>query len=292
MKLGLIGLGKMGRAMAERLASTGAELVVWNRTEEKALDLSATIADSPSGLLHDVPIVVLSLFDSPAVERVLLGEGGLLTGDCEGKIVVDTTTNSVEAAERFARLVAARGAFYLEAPVMGSVGPAAQGTLKIVVSGPRDAYDEAKEVLDRLGDRVFYLGAPGLATRMKLVNNLVLGALVAALSEALAVGMRAGLPREQVLAILEEAAGRSAVLAAKKGALLALDYSPQFSAAAIHKDLHYLEQLAFEVGVPVPTAAAVKELYGLAVSTGLGDEDLTVVGRLLGETPVGRGHSG
>src|SRR5512139_2633068 len=138
MKRGLIGLGRMGRAMAQSLTSTGAELVVWNRTEEKALDLSATIADSPAGLLHDVPIVALSLFDSRAVEQVLLGEGGLLTGDCEGKIIVDTTTNSVEAVERFARLVAARGAFYLEAPVMGSVGPAAQGTLKIVVSGPRE----------------------------------------------------------------------------------------------------------------------------------------------------------
>ena len=290
MKLGMIGLGHMGRAMAERLVSTGAELVVWNRTEEKALELCATIADSPAGLLHDVPIVALSLFDSRAVEQVLLGEGGLLTGDCEGKIIVDTTTNSVEAAERFAKLVAARGAFYLEAPVMGSVGPAAQGALKIVVSGPREAFDEAKEVLDLLGDRIFYLGAPGLATRMKLVNNLVLGALVAALCEALAVGSRAGLPREQVLAILEEAAGRSAVLAAKKGALLAQDTTAQFTAAAIHKDLHYLEQLAFAVGVPVPTAAAVKELYGLAVATGLGEEDLTVVGRLLGEVPARQGR--
>jgi 3-hydroxyisobutyrate dehydrogenase len=288
MKLGMIGLGRMGRAMAQRLTSTGAELVVWNRTEEKALDLSATIADSPAGLLHDVPIVVLSLFDSRAVEQVLLGESGLLTGDCEGKIIIDTTTNSVESAERFAKLVGARGAFYLEAPVMGSVGPAAEGTLKIVVSGPRDAFDEARDVLDLLGDRIFYLGAPTLATRMKLVNNLVLGALVAALCEALTVGTRAGLPREQVLAILEEAAGRSAVLAAKKGTLLAQDYTPRFSAASMHKDLHYLEQLAFAVGVPVPTAAAVKELYGIAVATGLGEEDLTVVGRLLGEVPVAR----
>lgn len=281
MDLGVVGLGRMGRAMAQRLLVCDHDLTLWNRTEAKALGLPATIAANPAGVLQAVPLVLLSLFDSRAVEEVLLGDGGLLGGDCEGKIIVDTTTNSVEAVERFHRLVGSKGAYYLEAPVMGSVGPAAQGTLKIVASGPRDAFDEAKEVLDLLGDRVFYLGAPTLATRMKLVNNLVLGSLVAALCEALTVGAKGGLPREQVLSILEEAAGRSAVLAAKREKLLAEDFAPHLTAAAIHKDLHYVEQFAYEVGVPLPAAAAVRELYGVAVARGLGEDDLTVLCKVI-----------
>ncbi len=284
MHLGLVGLGHMGRAMAQRLIASGAHLTVWNRTEEKALDLPATIADSPAGVIRSVPIVLLSLFDSRAVEEVLLGDAGLLGDDCEGKIIVDTTTNSVEAAERFHRLVEAKGAFYLEAPVMGSVGPAAQGTLKAVVSGSLETFEEAREVLELLADRVFYLGAPTLATRMKLVNNLVLGSLVAALCEALTVGAQAGLPRDHVLAILEEAAGKSAVLAAKREKLLTEDFAPHFSAASMHKDLHHIGQLAFEVGVPLPAAAAVRELYGAAIARGLGEEDVTVLCRVLAGT--------
>src|SRR5512139_3523379 len=193
MKAGFIGLGHLGKAMAKRLISEGIELMVWNRTREKASDLGALLADSPAALLSQVEILFMNLFDSAAVEAVLAGRDGILKGDCTGKIIIDTTTNHFELVAYFHELLKKHGGFYLESPVLGSVVPASQGALTVLVSGDKNAFDKALPWIEKIGQNIFFLGKPAMATKMKLINNLALGSFMATIAEALAFGESAGI---------------------------------------------------------------------------------------------------
>ena len=283
MRAGFIGLGSLGRAMAGHLAETGVELTVWNRTPGRAAGLAAAEAPSPAAVLEAAGQVVLCLRDSDAVADVLEGPGGLLSRDLDGRLIVDTTTNHFARVVGFHERVAARGGRYLEAPVAGSVVPAGQGALTVLVSGDAGALERGRPLLERIGRRIFHLPEPGLATRTKLINNLVLGNFMAVLAEAVALGEAAGLSRAQVLEILAAGGGASGVLAAKTQKLQTLDFSPHFSAAMIHKDLHYLQDLARELRRPLWTAAVVKELFGQTFGRGWQDDDFSGIYRLFAD---------
>jgi 3-hydroxyisobutyrate dehydrogenase len=277
MRAGFIGMGNLGRAMAGRLREQGVELSVWNRTPEKAHALGLPLADSPAALIGDVPAVLLCLADSDAVEVVLRGKDGLLAGDCAGKLIIDTTTNHHAPVLLFHQLCRQKDARYVEAPVAGSVIPASTGKLVAMASGePRDVH-AARPLLELLTVSIHELGAPGQATRMKLINNLCLGTIMAVLAEALATAEAAGLDPEQALLVLGEGGGKSLVLDAKRQKLLDRDWSPHFSAAMIHKDLHCLQDLARELGMPQHLAGVVKEQYARLLMKGRGDEDLAAI---------------
>jgi 3-hydroxyisobutyrate dehydrogenase len=258
-----IGLGHLGKTMAQRLASEGVDLVVWNRTVEKAEDLGVEVAASPAEVANNADIVFLNLFDSGAVRSVLIGPGGLLEGDVAGKLFVDTTTNHFVDVLGFYEACSKKGCSYLEAPVLGSVIPASQGNLVILVSGETTAFERARPFLDRLGKNIFFLGDKTLANRMKLINNLVLGTFMAVIAEATALGERAGIAKGAVLDILAAGAGNSGVMNAKKERILKEDFTTHFSAALIYKDLHYLQDLARALRVPLFTGAVTKEIFAL-----------------------------
>jgi 3-hydroxyisobutyrate dehydrogenase len=277
MKIGFIGLGCLGKALARRLASLCVELVVWNRTRAKAEDLRLPVAGSPAELVSAVDIVFINVFDSEAVSSVLTGKGGLLEGDCKGKIIIDTTTNHFGRVADFYEALKEKGAAYLESPVIGSVVPASQGTLTVLVSGEKEAYEKALPLIQKIGKTIFYLEKPSVATKMKLINNLVLGALMTSLAEALSFGERSGLDKATVLDILSAGAGNSAVLTAKKEKLLTEDFSRQFSSALIYKDLHCLQDLARSFRKPLFTGSIVKEIFGMALARGMGDLDFAAV---------------
>lgn len=281
MKAGFIGLGHLGKAMAKRLISEGVELVVWNRTIEKASDLGAPIVDSPAALLSQVEILFMNLFDSAAVEAVLAGKDGLLKSDCTGKIVIDTTTNHFELATYFHELLKKHGGFYLESPVLGSVVPASQGALTVLVSGDKNAFDKALPWIEKIGQNIFFLGKPAMATKMKLINNLALGSFMATIAEALAFGESAGIDKSRVLDILGAGAGNSMVLNAKKEKLLNEDFSAHFTSALIYKDLHYLQDLARSLKRPLFTGSTAKELFGMTFSKGMDTLDFSVIYRIM-----------
>ncbi|VVB70773.1 3-sulfolactaldehyde reductase [uncultured archaeon] len=283
MHAGFIGLGVLGKAIARRLLAQGVELKVWNRTVQKAEDLGVEIAKSPADLISRVPVVILNLFDSDAVSTVLEGNDRLLRGDCQGKLIVDTTTNHFQQAARFHELAASRGCQYIEAPVLGSVLPASQGALCILVSGKASAYETALPYLQKMGKEIFFLEEHGLATKMKLVNNLVLGNFMATIAEAVVMGEKIGLEKETVMYILASGAGNSGVLSAKRQKLLTEDFSAHFSAALIYKDLHYLQDLAMESKRPLFTPAMTKELYAMMFSKNMDKLDFSAVYRLLKE---------
>jgi 3-hydroxyisobutyrate dehydrogenase len=168
--------------MAKRLLSQGVDLIVWNRTPEKARDLGVEIAESPASLAKEVPVIIINLFDSIAVRSVLEGDNGLFRSDIQGQLVLDTTTNHFNDVADFHDLVSSHGSQYLESPVLGSVGPASQGALTVLVSGEKEAYERALPYLQKMGKSIFYLEKPTLATKMKLVNNLILGTFMATIA--------------------------------------------------------------------------------------------------------------
>jgi 3-hydroxyisobutyrate dehydrogenase len=283
MKTGFIGLGHLGKAIAKRLISQGAELIVWNRTKEKAADLDVEIAQNPAELLSKSDIVFMNLFDSDAVASVLTGKEGLLEGDCHEKIIIDTTTNHFGRVLYFHEVLRKAGACYLESPVLGSVVPASQGALTILVSGEKEAFDRAFPYLEKIGKNIFYLEMPTHAIKMKLVNNLVLGVFMAVIAEAFSFGEDVGIDRSKVLDILGAGAGNSAVLNAKKEKLLNEDFSTHFSSALIYKDLHYLQDLARTLKRPCFTGSIVKELFGMTFPKSLDGLDFSAVYKVMKE---------
>lgn len=288
--VGFIGLGNLGKAIAGRLAATGSDVIAWNRTAGKATGLSVRQADTPRAVAESADMILLNLFDSAAVRQVLTGTDGLLRDSVAGKTLIDTTTNHPGEVLEFHREVRSAGGSYLEAPVLGSVVPATKGQLVILVSGEKAVHDRSLGVLRTIGSTVFYLGEPGRATRMKLVNNLVLGTFMASLGEAIAVGERMGLGRELVVEILISGAGGSALLQAKKEKLLSGDFSPHFSAAAIEKDLHYLHDFVKSMGGKLTMGEAAALLFTRATGAGLGPEDFSGVVRVCRDlSPVNPG---
>lgn len=283
MKAGFIGLGQLGTAMVKRLSSDGVEITVWNRTPGKADGLDVHVAGSPSAVIAANDVVLMCLFDSNAVREVLTMSGGLLDGDCTGKTIIDTTTNHFAAVDEYYRLCEDKGATYIEAPVLGSVVPASQGKLTIVVSGTRDGFESARPYLEKLGTNIFHLETPGLASKMKVINNLALGSFMATIGEALLLAEKSGLSKSDALDIFSVGAANSAVLNAKRQRLLDEDFSPHFSVALIHKDLGCLQDLTKELGYDSRLADAVRDGFG----KGMGDErkhlDFAAVYRLYKE---------
>ncbi|MFZ5997283.1 MAG: NAD(P)-dependent oxidoreductase [Nitrospirota bacterium] len=281
MKTGFIGLGHLGKAIAQRLISEGTDMVVWNRTKGKAADLGVEIADSPAQLTSKADVIFVNLFDSNAVRSVLTADNGLLKGDCKGKVIVDTTTNHYDEVIDFHEMMKAQGATYLESPVLGSIVPASQGALTVLVSGEKSAFDRVHPLLQKIGRNIFHLDKPTLATKMKLINNLCLGSFMATIAEALAFGEEAGIARDKVLEVLGAGAGNSGVLNAKKEKLLKEDFSAHFKASLMYKDLHYLHDLAWALKRPLFTGSIAKELFGMTFSKNMEEQDFAVVYKVL-----------
>lgn len=281
MKAGFIGLGNLGGAIAGRLMQQGVELTVYNRTRARAEGLAgnARVVGTAAEVFESMDITFMCLFDSEAVAEVLTGDGGLKDTEHCG-IIIDITTNHFRPVDGFHKYVSSKGGAYLEAPVLGSVVPAAKGMLTVLVSGPEDSYNKALPLLKIIGTNIFHLPGHSTAAKMKLINNLVLGSLMATLAEALTMAETIGLDREQALDILGAGAGKSLVLDAKRQKLIDGDFSPHFSNALIHKDLHCLQDLAYEMKRPLFTGSLTKELYAQAIKRGMGDEDFSGIYRL------------
>lgn len=280
MRVGFIGLGSLGRAIAKRLAEQGIDLLVWNRTKQKAIELGFPVAESPADLIRQVDRVFIIVFDSKASEEVIFGKQGLVEGGVEGKTIIDMTTNHYAYAQMAYEELKRLGAYYLDAPVLGSVIPAQKGELTILVGGDREKFEENKTLFEKYCKNIFYVGEAGKASKLKLINNIVLGGFMQVLSEAIALGELAGFDRDLLISVLEKGAGRSYLLEVKKKKLLERDYSVHFSVDLIHKDLHYAEDLVKDLRAFSFSLQNVKNAYAMAKFMGLGGEDFSVLAEL------------
>ncbi len=273
--IAFLGLGNLGRAIAKRLKEVFKDnivLYIWSRDIARA----EAFASEVGGIIirkkfPDVNIVFTCLFDSSAVESVM----PMIPK--EKKIIVDMTTNLPEKAVEFQNLVEGEGGKYIECPVVGSVIPASQGKLTLLVCGDEDAYKRVKELLDAIASKIFYFGNKvPFASKMKLVNNLVLGVFMAGIAEAIAVGEKLGIPPEISLDVLSAGAGRSQILEAKKEKILNLDFSPHFSISLIRKDLQYLLK-TLRISKDTFLFSLAERLYNSAQKNGLSQLDFSSI---------------
>jgi 3-hydroxyisobutyrate dehydrogenase len=280
MKIGFIGLGNLGRAITTRLASLDIELIVYNRNKEKIKDLPYKQANTPKELLKECDVIFLCLFDSPAVNEILTMGNGLLCDELIGKTIIDLTTNHYDDVLKFHEMVNNIGGNYLENPVFGSVAPALKGELTIVSAGKKEVFENVKPVLEKIAKEIFYLEKPSSATKMKLINNLCLASFMATIAECTALAENCDIDKSKALEILGAGGGQSLVLKAKTQKLIDEDFSAQFSNNAINKDLHLLQDLAYNLKQPLYTAAIPKELFSKMKMMGKGEEDFSSIYQL------------
>ena len=281
MKIGFIGLGIMGSRMAANLRKKGHELVVYNRTREKAQDLlagGASWADSPAELAKRVNVLVTMLSKPDAVAEVaLLGKRSFLETLMPNSLWIDCSTVNPSFSKLMAGEAKERSVRFLDAPVGGSTGPAEQGQLLFFVGGDAKDVEAAQPLLDCMGKAVFHVGGHGMGSAMKMVNNILLGQAMVAFSEALAFGEALGMTKQAMFDVLAASPVMAPFLNFKRQKMEKGDYSAEFPLQWMHKDLHLAAETAYETGAALPCANVAKELFALAMREGLGDQDLTAV---------------
>lgn len=282
MRIGFIGLGIMGSRMARNLLAAGQELVVYNRTAERMVELveaGAVPAGSPAEVGEGADIVVTMLADPEAVVETVLGEDGLLGGMKSGALWIDCSTLNPSFSRAMAVEAEQYGVRTLDAPVAGSLKPAADGTLSFFVGGHPDDVAEAGPLFDIMGSKTLHIGDHGMGTAHKLVVNMMLASSMALFAEAIAFGVSMGFDEERLRCGLIGAPVTAPFLALKEENFRTDTYDPAFPLRLTHKDLHMVAQTAYENGVPMPVTAAVREVYQGAMAEGLGDADFSVLYR-------------
>jgi 3-hydroxyisobutyrate dehydrogenase len=280
--VGFIGLGLMGRPMAANLLKAGFDLTVWNRTASRADALVAQGAKrgaTPREVASAADVVITIVSDPPALESVLWGEAGVLAGLRRGSALIDSSTVSPNLERRVAAAAAERGAQFLEAPVTGGTWGAEKGELVFMVGGAAETLERVKPVLGAMGKRWFHMGPHGAGQAVKLAMNLLLGLEVDAFAEALALVTGAGVPGERLVEVMQSSMGRSPLLDLKAPLMLKGDYTPSFPLRLMHKDFGLALDLANQLGVPLPAAAAAREIYSAVRGAASEDVDYSAIYR-------------
>jgi 3-hydroxyisobutyrate dehydrogenase/glyoxylate/succinic semialdehyde reductase len=280
LKVGFIGLGIMGSRMASRLRAHGFDLVVFNRTRNKAetlLSEGAKWADSPVAAAADADVVFTMLPHPEAVAATALGANGFLSTMRAGTIWVNCSTVNPSFAQQMELESRARGIRYLDAPVTGSKDVAASGKLTFLVGGEGTDLDVCRPLLDAMGSRIVHVGRHGLGSAMKMVNNLMIAVTMAALSEGISLGQSRGVPRPTIFDTLAAGPLTAPIVAAKREKIESKDYDADFSMRWLQKDLHLASVSAYESGVAMPVVNAAKELYRLAMREGYADQDFSAI---------------
>jgi len=284
--VGFVGLGSMGRPMARSLVRAGWRVVVWNRSPSAAAELAeaeagATVARNPAELARATPVVLTMLPDLPQVEEVLSGQDGLLAGMRQGSVLVVMGTVSPVGVRELGERLGRAGMSVVDAPVSGGDVGAEQGTLSIMAGGRPEDVARVRPLLAAMGTTIEHLGPLGAGELAKACNQIVVAATLTALSEALVLARRGGLDPRRVLGVLAGGLAGSRVLELKGDKLLARDFRRGGAAAFQHKDLGFALAAARAEGVALPLTALVDQLFGAACWNGFGDDDHSVVLRVL-----------
>jgi 2-hydroxy-3-oxopropionate reductase len=285
--VGFIGLGIMGRPMAKNLMEAGYELVLHNRSPEKAKELAeegnATAAGSPREVTEACDVVITMLPDSPDVEAVVAGEDGILEGISDGALLVDMSTISPVVTEELSERVREKGASMLDAPVSGGDVGAIEGALSIMVGGSEEDFERARPLFDVMGKVATHVGPTGAGQVVKACNQIVVALTIEAVSEALVLGSKGGVAPEKVVEALSGGLAGSAVMEAKKEKFFSHDFEPGFRIELHHKDLGIALAAGREYGVALPVTAIVDQMLEASKAKGRGDRDHSALLTLLEE---------
>ena len=280
MKIGFIGLGIMGSRMAADLQKNRHPLVLFNRTPAKAQPLvgpCGTLADSPATLAEQVHILFTMLANPAAVQESALGDNGFLDHLRSNAIWVDCSSVNPSFSKRMAAEAARRSVRFVDAPVTGSAGPAAEAKLVFWVGAEPADLETIRSLLLCMGNRIVHVGGHGTGTAMKMVVNVLLGNAMAAFAEAMALGQRLGISRDVLFDSLLGTPAVAPFLASKREKIESGKYEAEFPLRWQQKDLHLASVSAFESGVAMPVTNTAKELYRLAMMKGHALEDFSAI---------------
>lgn len=282
--IGFIGLGRMGARMSARLLDAGHTLTVFDVDDAAAAALvarGAKMAPSPAGVADAAEIVLASLPSPAIVQDTAIGASGVIHGKAV-KTFVDLSTTGPRVATLIADALAVKAIAALDAPVSGGVTGAEKGTLSVMVSGPRAAYDGAEAILKNFG-KLFFMGEkPGLGQTMKLVNNLLAACSMAITSEGVAMGLKAGLDPKTMMDVLNVSSGRSSATLEKwPRAVLPRTFDVGFATALSFKDVRLCLDEAEAMGVPMVLGSVVRQMLAITLNTYGPDSDVSDTARLL-----------
>ena len=279
-KISYLGLGTMGSGMAFNLLKAGYELTVWNRSAEKCKPFArkgARVADTPADAARDVDLVIYMLSNDEAVEEVVFGAKGILSGIKEGQVAMDMSTVLPAMSLREQEAYAKRGVDFLDAPVFGSKKESAEAKLWIMAAGNKAIFEKVRPVLEKLGQTVHYLAKNGNATAMKLVGNLIVALELEALSEGLVLAQKAGLDLKTVMEVVKVADFRSPLLVSNGQNILKRDFSTSFALNLMLKDASLIERFGTSLKSPIPALRVVEKNLASAVDLGFGKENASAL---------------
>ena len=279
-RIGWVGTGRMGAALARRLLVAGHDVAVYNRTRSKAealVEVGATVVDSPAALA-DRDIVFTMVGGSDDFKEVVIGPNGVLSrDDAAPRMLIDSTTISQAASDEVRAAAAQRGAGVLAAPVSGNAKVVAAGKLTMVVSGPEDDYLRARELLELLAARVTYVGEGDRARLVKICHNLMLGVVAQTLAEITVLAEKGGVSRADFFDFLNDSVMGSMFTRYKTPAYVNLDFKPTFTPALLLKDFLLGADAARELEVPMPVAAAAQQVVQGLFGNGYRDIDFAAL---------------
>lgn len=278
MKIGFIGLGNMGIPMVKNLVKAGYAVTVYNRNEAKSAALAAEIgvavAASPTDLLPEADVIISMLSDDQAVKSIYSGSAGLFAvSRTKALTVVDMSTVAPETSRMLAEEAARVHISYLDAPVSGSVKPATDAQLVIMVGGPAAAYDKVKPILLTLGKSATHLGDHGSGNVAKLAINLFLGITIQGLSESVVFAEQNGIAADALLPLINESAVGSGITKIKSTNIINRDFKPAFALKLLRKDI----RLAEEMGMQSPAGSTLAATLQEAIENGMGEEDMVAI---------------
>ena len=284
MKVGFIGLGNMGNPMATNLVNAGHELVVHDLRREAAtnlLEMGATWADTPKEAVPGRDVVFTSLPVPRDVEAVVLGENGILEGASSETVYMDLSTNSPTAIRRIHDMCAEKGVTVLDAPVSGGTYGAAAATLAVMVGGDKSVYDRMKPTLDAIGSHVVYCGPIGNGMVCKICNNLLSMGIGVLMTEALTMGVKAGVDLATLADVIANSTGGNKRLTDKFPRFLFKgNFEPGFATALAAKDVRLATDLGREHGIPMELSNLVDQRHVEAMFRGWGPEDSDAVSKI------------
>ncbi len=284
MKIGFIGLGLMGIRMANNLIENGDELVVYNRTKNKAQPLikkGAVFSDSPSEVGKQVDIIFTMLSDPPAIQNVAFGEFGFLNNLKQNSIWIDCSTVNPSFTKSTAAKVKKLNLRFIDAPVAGTIAPAEKGELTFFVGGDKKDVEIIRPLLELMGKKILHLGENGKGTSMKMVINLILGQAMIAFSEGLVLGESLGFSKDDLFNILIGGPVTAPFLAGKREKITKNNFDPEFPLQWMYKDFQLAALTAYENSVALPMTNQTKELYALANRYGFSEKDFSSIYKFL-----------
>ncbi len=280
MRLGYIGLGTMGGAMAENLIRAGYSLTVYNRTTSKAerlLDLGASLAESPAEVARKSELVFMNVSDTPDVLEIVFGENGIVEGAHPGMILVDHSTIKPSASREIYQRMQAVGVCALDAPVSGGDIGAKNGTLTIMVGGDADALEKIMPVLEVVGKKITHVGEAGAGQVAKAANQIMVAAQMVAEAELMLFAQKSGVDVAKVIEAIKSGAAQCWTLDVKPQRLLAGNRAPGFKSSLQAKDLNIVMETAHDYEVILPSTAVNTQLFNAMVAAGGGDLDNSAV---------------